>query len=297
MLKKPTLLLDGDILCYRAAAATDGRQYAIEYEREGQVITQYVKYKKEATKIQQALSKESIDSEVTLSYTPEPLSHAIVLMKRTIKSLETQVSIHTKGLGSSRYFLTRNGSFREKEYPLYKANRKDMRRPANLEGCKEWLENEKSAECKAGVYEADDLMAMCQDDNSIICSIDKDLLQVPGHHFNWVRNEYKVIGEEEGLRSLYMQMLTGDSTDGIPGIKGVGPVTAKKLMKGIHTEFLMYCVVLKEYLKCTKREDEETDEDFQERVVLLVRAHARLLYLMRAHDDDGWTVPKQNEES
>ena len=33
-----------------------------------------------------------------------------------------------------------------------------------------------------------------------------------------------------------LQCLTGDNTDNIPGIKGVGPKTAEKIMKGVPME-------------------------------------------------------------
>ena len=80
--------------------------------------------------------------------------------------------------------------------------------------------------------------------STVICSIDKDLLQVPGLHYNWVhdrseRNDTngKVsVSEDVGLRKLYQQVLTGDSTDAILGIRGVGPVTARKIIGGVLAE-------------------------------------------------------------
>ena len=41
---------------------------------------------------------------------------------------------------------------------------------------------------------------------------------------------------EDAYRSLMMQWLTGDTSDGIPGIKGVGPKTAEKILAGVKTE-------------------------------------------------------------
>ncbi len=293
-LKEPNLHIDADILAYRAAAATDGRVYEISYSKTGDpVVVLREHYKKDADKLKKKLEAQGYMVSLELIYEPEPLKNAVHIMKRAITSLETQVALHTDGLGTSHYYLSMGGSFREKEYPLYKANRKNMRRPHNLKGCKNWLLKEKDAIVKRGEYEADDLMAMRKDEGDIICSIDKDLLQVPGHHFNWVHNEYKIVSEEEGRRSLYIQMLTGDSTDGIPGIKGVGPVTAKKLLNNINSEFLMYCVVLKTYLDKTPMEENEKPEYFQMRVIQLVRAHARLLYLLRS-PEDSWEVPHED---
>ena len=292
-LKSPNLHIDADILAYRAAAATDGRMYEVKYwGPEQPIVVLHEPYKKDADKVAKRLEKEGYDTSVEITYTPEPIANAIHIMKKAIASLETQLKYHCDGLGSFHYYLSRGGSFREKEYPLYKANRKDMRRPHNLEACKDWLVSTKRAVVRIGELEADDLMAMRKEEGDIICSIDKDLLQVPGHHFNWVRNEYKVVSEEDGRRSLYIQMLTGDSTDGIPGIKGIGPVTAKKLLGGIISEYLMYCVVLKTYIEKTPRLHEETEESFHIRVIHLVRAHARLLYLLRS-PEDSWEPPTE----
>jgi 5'-3' exonuclease len=41
---------------------------------------------------------------------------------------------------------------------------------------------------------------------------------------------------EDAYRSLMMQWLTGDTSDGIPGIKGVGPKKAEKILEGIKTK-------------------------------------------------------------
>jgi 5'-3' exonuclease len=137
-------------------------------------------------------------------------------------------------------------------------------------------------------------MGMTKEPNSIICSIDKDLLQVPGHHWNWKRGVYSVIDEEEGRRSLYTQMLTGDTADGIPGIHKIGPVKAKKALAMVSSEWMMYCVVLKMYIDMTPLQPEEryrTEDKFLQRMVALVESHARLLYLLRT-EDDKWEAPK-----
>ncbi len=291
-LKKPEIHIDADILAYRAAAATDGRMYEVKYILDEKVVTIREPYKKDADKIAKRLEKEKYEVVIELTYEPEPVGNAIHIMKKAIVSLETQLKYHCDGLGDFHYYISSGGSFREKEYPMYKANRKDMRRPANLEGCKKWLVENHNAQCDIGKLEADDLLAIHKKHTDIICSIDKDLLQVPGHHFNWVRNEYSIVSIEEGRRSLYVQMLTGDATDGIPGIKGVGPVTAKKLLKDVHSEYMMYCVVLKAYLDKTWRLNDESEENFHIRVLQLVRAHARLLYLLRS-PKDSWEPPTE----
>lgn len=296
-LVSPELHIDADILAYQAASATDGRQYKIRYMEALNPIYIYEKYKKKADPILAELQMNGhSEASMEVTYTPEPFEECIKVMENCIVSSETRLSKHTKGLGDRWYYLSRGGSFREKEYPMYKNNRAEIRRPFHLEACKDWLVKEKNAVVRKGLFEADDLMAMgmTREPNSIICSIDKDLLQVAGHHWNWKRGVYTVVDEEAGRRSLYTQMLTGDTSDGIPGIHKVGPVKAKKALEMVSSEWMMYCVVLKMYIDKTPLQPDEryrTEDKFLQRMVALVESHARLLYLLRT-EDDKWEVPK-----
>jgi hypothetical protein len=84
--------------------------------------------------------------------------------------------------------------------------------------------------------EADDILSMLQNDGTFIFSHDKDLKQVPGWHWDMNRNDLYFISEEEGIVSLLKQMLTGDSTDSIPGLKGFGVKALEGFEEKIRTE-------------------------------------------------------------
>ena len=83
--------------------------------------------------------------------------------------------------------------------------------------------------------EADDIVAWCstrQDlGTTVICSPDKDLEQMPGMLYNYQKGEMVEISKEEALYNFRMQMLTGDVTDNIKGIPGLGPVKARKKLE------------------------------------------------------------------
>ena len=82
--------------------------------------------------------------------------------------------------------------------------------------------------------EADDLLAMLQDlDATFILSQDKDLKQVVGWHLDRETNSLTYTSEEDAIRMISFQMLTGDTVDNIPGLKGVGPDKASKLLDDI----------------------------------------------------------------
>ena len=151
--------------------------------------------------------------------------------------------------GSTEYktFLTGSNNFRKEIDPEYKANRKDKPEPEHLQALREYLVLQHKASITDG-YEADDALGIEQTDETIICSLDKDLLQIPGKHYRWAIGtatwtkdaEYLDIGELDGLRSFYISSLVGDKSDNISGIYGLGPVKAGKRINGCTTEKQMF---------------------------------------------------------
>ena len=147
------------------------------------------------------------------------------------------------GADSFQVFLTGEDNFRYQIFPEYKANRLGKPRPVHLAACQRRLVEEWGATYVGGM-EADDALGIQQCaselDNSIICSIDKDLLQIPGWHYNFVRKERTYVTPVDGLRHFYYQLLVGDSSDGIRGADGIGPVKAKKILADAVDEFELY---------------------------------------------------------
>lgn len=118
----------------------------------------------------------------------------------------------------------------------YKGNRKDREIPPFFDEIKAYLQSEYHFHIEEK-YEADDCLATCQtkyltsqDYTPVMCSIDKDLQQVPGIHYNWNTNDYVVVSVSEAIEKLWTQVLTGDSTDNIQGIPKVGPKNAEKML-------------------------------------------------------------------
>lgn len=146
--------------------------------------------------------------------------------------------------GATEYniYLTGDNNFRYSLYPDYKANRKDKPRPYWLPMLREYLVREYNATVTDG-YEADDALAMNQTDHTMIASIDKDLLQVAGSHFNFVKGEFYEVDFLTGLKSFYRNMLIGDTSDNIRGVDKIGKVKAAKLIDCLETEQDMFDVV------------------------------------------------------
>lgn len=99
--------------------------------------------------------------------------------------------------------------------------------------------------------EADDAIGIraysLGEEDYVICSIDKDLDNIRGKHYNFVKNEHYTITEEEAIKNFYRQVLTGDRVDNVPGLAGIGPKKADKILKDCSTEEDLYKAVLEAY--------------------------------------------------
>ena len=168
-----------------------------------------------------------------------------------------------------KLFFTSPDNFRKHIYPEYKANR-TATKPKHLQFLRDYLV-ESWQGTVAEKMEADDYLGINQHESSIICSIDKDLLQVPGKHYNFVKKEFYEVDEETGFRNFYTQLLTGDTSDNIKGIAGIGPVKAKKALAEATNEYEMFCIVRDMY---------KNDE--------WMIMNGRCLHILRSLDDD-WT--------
>ena len=80
--------------------------------------------------------------------------------------------------------------------------------------------------------EADDALGIAatsgQYSNFVLVSPDKDMQQIPCRIYN-LKDEFTQT-PEAAERKLYEQALTGDSTDGYSGCKGVGPKRAEIIL-------------------------------------------------------------------
>jgi len=175
-------------------------------------------------------------------------------------------------------FLTGKGNFRydiAKAAP-YKGNRKDVAKPIHLSLCRDYLVDKWGAIVSKG-EEADDLIAIAATEygpDTVVASIDKDMLQIPCKHFNFSTGAWSDVSEFEGLKFFYKQILTGDRADNIVGLYRVGPVKAEKMLEGCDDEEGLWDAVLKAY-----------DGDL-DRVV----ENARLLWLRRK-EGQLWQPP------
>ena len=181
------------------------------------------------------------------------------------------------GADSYRAFLSGKTNFRKSIYPEYKANR-TAPKPVHLEALREYALDKQNAELAPDTLEADDALGINQTDDTMIVSLDKDLLMVPGKHFSWeIKGKgwnkpdkfftQDVIG---GMRLFFEQCLKGDTADNIKGIEKIGDKRAKALLADCVTEQEMFDTVRDAY---------SNDDEFI--------MNASVLWIMQ-HEEDVW---------
>ena len=137
--------------------------------------------------------------------------------------------------GATHILMVFSGSnnFRYDALRTYKHNRKGKQKPTLLAPLRARLEAEMDCQSTPRL-EADDLLGIIQSTSeapTIICTIDKDLDQIAGPHYNWKNDSVYEVTERDALWFSWIQVLTGDATDGYKGIPRVGPAKATKILE------------------------------------------------------------------
>lgn len=189
-------LIDGDVIVYAAGFASDSAAK---------------RHKKE-------LAEAGMDSSHMDDF--EPLGHCL-------HGVDTMLNSITNAVGTDDYQVVLSGptNTRETLFPEYKANRDTTHKPRWHSEIKDFLLNKRGALLSEAGDEADDALGIMHTDNpdsTIICTVDKDLDMVPGLHYNWSKTRRDTgiytISEVEANRFFFTQVLSGDSTDNIPGM-------------------------------------------------------------------------------
>ena len=176
--------------------------------------------------------------------------------------------------------LKGEGNFRYDIEPDYKGQRKVsnvdeavVERRKDLNEYAYSLGHFKSDNC-----EADDVVSIWAQqsldakEHYVIAHIDKDIDMVEGWHYNFTKETLYYICKDQGYRKMCLQMLTGDSTDNIQGLVGIGPKKAEKLLADVPQPDMLD--------KVREAWEEAHPEDWQERLEVCWN----LLYMRRTWD-------------
>tara|TARA_R110002124_G_scaffold48521_2_gene143299 strand:+ start:336 stop:1103 length:768 start_codon:yes stop_codon:yes gene_type:complete len=189
-----TLLIDGDIVAFQAAAAAETP----------------VKW----------------DDDLWTLHAYESVGQDLVRMKLNKILKDT-------GAEDFKFYLTGSENYRKDVLPSYKGNRADTRKPLILKPLKDWMIEVYKAVLREP-FEADDLMGIRGSDgnDTIIVSEDKDLKTIPCRFFNPAHPEDGIITISESDADLMFltQVLTGDAVDNYKGCPKIGPVKAQQIL-------------------------------------------------------------------
>lgn len=134
------------------------------------------------------------------------------------------------------YFIKGKGNFRYTVATMkpYKGTRSSERYKFYYEMLEHFTKFRNCIVCN--FLEADDMISIFHDERTVACTNDKDAKQTAGDLYNFTRKEVVNISKEEAWSNLWMQVLTGDGVDNIPGIEGVGPAKASKVLENVSVE-------------------------------------------------------------
>lgn len=289
-IKNKHILIDGDIIKYRCAASAEKTKYLMQVHGAQGLTGEF----KEFDSFREASTTNGI---LWSRKEVQPLEFALQACKTTLESLLAKLSPTKVSV-----FLSPDRTFRHdcaKTKP-YKGNRVQPK-PKYLKEVEKYLVREYGAVFGDNIEADDEIgIALSRDPGETVSvSIDKDLLQVPGWHYNWVNDTIQRVTPKNGDFSFYSQMLTGDTTDNIPGIAGIGPQGAGKILSGAGSSKELCSRVWSIYRAEFNDSDSSVVRTQSEESLAKARSYfmeqAQLLYILRGKN--GFTPPIELKEA
>jgi hypothetical protein len=236
------LLLDGDVLVYSTAFSAQKTRYHYK-NKTFDSAAECKAYCEEEELDYKALRKSE---EITSSLEVMPERACINILAKKITDI-------CNACASSKYtiLLSGDGNYRDEiaKTKKYKGNRENVAKPQHYLYVRDLVLENRNTVMTVGV-EADDAIGIMitEDPEAVVCTIDKDLNMLPGRHYNWGTGAMYNVGRTDSLYFFMKQLLTGDSTDNIPGIPGMGDKKAEALLLPMRdSPRAMFASVLEQY--------------------------------------------------
>ena len=230
--KKPTLIVDGDILNFTVGRATE------DYSDFG--------------------------DQMCKSFSEED---AVKLLDEGINSIAEKCGYDIKDI---IYAISCEKNYRKRFFPTYKGNRKNVVKPLGLAFIRQYLIDnaEKYNLFMIEELEADDCMGIAgtaNDPNISIYSQDKDLRTIPVRQWDFKKQEFWTPTYEQAMKWLYTQVLTGDTVDGYIGCPRIGKVKAEKALRDCTNDLeLLEQVFVRYYIAYGKDIDEAKEKSLEQ---------------------------------
>lgn len=276
---KKILIIDGDLVAYRSAAAVEKRTIIAKHIKSGR--TKELNTRTELKELCKAkgIAYDKADYEITDVQTPADISHALYIVKNLVKNLSEELQPD-----SIEMYIGSGENFRHR-LPLpspYKANRAEGLRPKHLARVREYLMMQFNCSYVKDI-ETDDVITirayeeLTKGNIPVLSTIDKDAQQTQGvivknfaegSEFDELQpiplvgslvrtmkidmkgnKSYTIKGN--GLMFLAYQTLAGDDSDTYCGYElsqvKYGPAKAYTALQGCQTEQEILRVLIREY--------------------------------------------------
>lgn len=315
------VLVDADPLVYSNGFAAEKRVYMvtwIEVDPEHPDDQDYdtvheleFKYKADYNewRFDQGMDDKAYDElfDIGRAVIPEPVENALHLVRTSLNNIKLAVAGAIAEQGDTitdfRLYLSGSENFRYDIATIkpYKGNRDPSHKPYWYKEIRQYMVETWGAEV-VEPWEADDMVAILQGedpDGTLLCTIDKDLMMVPGMQYNYRTKEFAVVDWDEALVTFYRQLVSGDQTDNIGGVYKGGKAMANKLIKEGMSEQEMYDAALGAYQTSIDKYGDKAGEDKTGYAHLgaeqALLENARLLWMLE-YPGQLWTPPGQDDE-
>ena len=283
-----TLIIDADSIVYAAAFAS--QDWAV-FDEDGRLCNVY------------SLKSEAREAAIHAGDTVEPFPREESDASANCDTLIENILDYFDEVDEAQVWLTVPDLTKNFRYGIskdYKANRKDFEKPFHYQTIRDRLIENWDAEVSREGWEADDEVAAIGwthweygdwSEELVLCSIDKDLDTVPGHHYRWPTHNKEGslyhVTEDEAMRNYWCQVLTGDTADNIPGLHRIGNKRAGSILSSCETEKEYYNTCLKHWVINLEKQGYSEEEATE-----MMHTTCKLLYLMKSSDDEGWRPPE-----
>jgi 5'-3' exonuclease len=309
-MSKRLLIVDGDLVAYKHAAAAETRTIIAKHLKSGREkeFDTRTEFKKFLENKQMEFKPE--DYEITDHQHPVDISFAISTANKSIEKL-----LESTWCDDLEIYIGGGETFRHK-LPLpspYKSNREDNIRPVHLTAVRNHLRRKYKAKVIDNGLEVDDVVtirsyeALYNGQEAVLASVDKDSYQCQGINlFNWtvdnpkielipdVGTLYKVKStvKGNGLKFLALQVLSGDAADTYKGYElskiRYGPSYAMKALLDASTEKEIMQIMFSEFKRLYPDEFQYTDCHGQEHNATwkdMLNLYWKCAYMKRSWND------------
>lgn len=292
--------VDCDLISYRSAFSAEKTFYHL-YDDEENYIDRFSNAKLATEHLEELSEFLMVD---TSNYRRES-EKVIGDLDQAKKSCDLIIKDIIKNCPAKTYkfYLTGNDTYRGEIATIhkYKGNREKTVKPKWHKQVRQHLIDEYDAKA-IDKFEADDFLSVGlwssyrKGLSAVAANLDKDVLQAPGTHYDWVKGTFQQVTPEEGLRWLFIQTLAGDmSVDNYEGIPGVGKAKARKILEGCNTEREMYGASVEAYKSYFGEEytyKSWDDKEMTKTAEDVMLENLRLAYMLRRKDEE-YKIPKK----